>query len=147
MLEQIPHPAEHVVAIRAGGTVTAQELQQAIDLIEMTKKRCPKVSLVAELDNLRWMTLTALLRDLGYGLTQIGELDHYHRAAVITDKEWIKHIAHLEDKLVRKIEIRTFSHKEHSAAMEWVAELPQGTTQETSDDDDEEPEQKGYHGA
>ena len=62
---------------------------------------------------------------------------------MITDKEWIKHIAHLEDKLVRKIEIRTFSHKEHSAAMEWVAELPEAAT----DDADEEPEQKGYHGA
>ncbi|MBY6207919.1 MULTISPECIES: STAS/SEC14 domain-containing protein [Halomonas] len=143
MLEQIPHPADHVVAIRAGGTVTAQELQQAIDLIEAAKKRYPKVSMVAELDDLRWMTLTALLRDLGYGLTQIGELDHYHRAAVITDKEWIKHVAHLEDRLVKKIEIRTFSHKERDAAMAWVAALPPGADSASED----EPERDGYHGA
>ncbi|GHE20268.1 STAS/SEC14 domain-containing protein [Halomonas urumqiensis] len=139
MLEFITHPAEHVVAIRVGGVVTARELQQAIDAIETAKRHHPRVSMLAELDGLRWMTLTALLKDLGYSLTQLGDLAHYHRAAVITDKELIKHIAKLEDRLFKAMEIRTFSHREHAAAMRWVGELPKG--------DHENPEEDGYHGA
>ncbi|ERS87763.1 MULTISPECIES: STAS/SEC14 domain-containing protein [Halomonas] len=139
MLEFITHSAPHVVAMKVGGVVTGRELQRAIDAIEAAKRDHPRVSLLAELDGLRWMTLTALLKDVGYGLTQLGDLSRYHRAAVITDKEWVKHIAHLEDRLFKAIEIRTFPHREYAAAREWVAELPQG--------EHESPEEDGYHGA
>ncbi|MDN3521167.1 STAS/SEC14 domain-containing protein [Halomonas ramblicola] len=139
MLELIPHPADHVVAMKAGGTVTAQELQRAIDALEAAKQAHQRVSMVAELDDLRWMTLTALIRDIGYGLTQLGDLEHYYRVAVITDKEWIKHIAHLEERLFRTLEIRTFPRRERDAAMAWVGELPSGAS--------DEPEEDGYHGA
>ncbi|MGQ7249328.1 STAS/SEC14 domain-containing protein [Halomonas sp. V046] len=140
MLELTHPPASHVVAMKASGTITANELQKAIDAIEAHKNKHPRINMVAELDDLRWMTFTALLRDIGYGLTQIGDIKRYHRAAVITDKEWIKHIAHLEDRLFKALEIRTFASKERAAAMAWVAEVPPGS-------EDGEPEQDGYHGA
>lgn len=139
MLAFITHPSAHVVAIKVGGVVTAHELQQAIDAIEAAKRDHPRVSLLAELDDLRWMTFTALLKDLGYSLTQLGDLGHYHRAAVITDKQWIKHVAQLEDRLFKAMEIRTFPHREHAAAMRWIGELPKGNH--------EDPEEDGYHGA
>ncbi|MDI5984774.1 STAS/SEC14 domain-containing protein [Halomonas sp. M4R5S39] len=139
MLEFISHPADHVVAMKAGGVVTARELQRAIDAIEAAKKAHPTISMVAEIDDLRWMTLTALMKDIGYGLTQLGDLQHYYRAAVITDREWVKHLAHLEERLFRALEIRTFPKRERSAAMAWAGELPRGAH--------EEPEEDGYHGA
>lgn len=139
MLELIAHPADHVVAIQARGTLTAGELQRAIDAIEAAKSAHVRVSLVVEIDDLRWLTLTALLKDIGYGLTQLGDLEHYHRAAVITDREWIEHIAHLEERLFKAVEIRTFPRCEREAAMAWAGELPKGAH--------ENPEEDGYHGA
>ncbi len=139
MLDLISHPAEHVVAMKAGGVVTAHELQRAIDAIEAAKRAHPRVSLVVEVDALRWLTLTALLKDIGYGLTQLGDLEHYHRAAVVTDQEWVKHLAHLEERLFKAVEIRTFPKRDHAAAMAWASELPKG--------DHEDPEEDGYHGA
>ncbi|GEN24321.1 STAS/SEC14 domain-containing protein [Halomonas cupida] len=139
MLECLPPPAPHVVAMKLGGTISASELQKAIDAIETAKRDHDRISMVAEIDGLRWMTLTALLKDVGYGLTQIGEFKHYHRAAVITDQEWIKHIAHLEEKLFKAIEIKTFPPTERQAAMDWVSQLPNGQR--------ETPEEDGYHGA
>lgn len=139
MLDLISHPVGHVVAMKAGGVVTAQELQRAIDAIEAAKRAHPRVSLVVEIDALRWLTLTALLKDIGYGLTQLGDLEHYHRAAVVTDQEWVKHLAHLEERLFKAVEIRTFPKRDHAAAMAWVGELPKG--------DHESPEEDGYHGA
>ncbi|MDR9438357.1 MAG: STAS/SEC14 domain-containing protein [Halomonas sp.] len=139
MLDLISHPADHVVAIKAGGVVTAEELQYAIDAIEAAKRAHPRVSLMAELDDLRWMTLPALMKDIGYGLTQLGDLDHYYRAAIVTDESWVKHIAHLEDRLFKVVEVGTFARHDRAAAMAWVGELPRG--------DHENPEEDGYHGA
>jgi hypothetical protein len=139
MLDLISHPAEHVVAMKASGVVTGQELQCAIDAIEAAKRAHPRISLVVEIDGLRWLTLTALMKDVGYGLTQLGDLEHYHRAAVVTDQEWVKHLAHLEERLFKAVEIRTFPTREHAEAMAWAAALPRG--------DHEDPEEDGYHGA
>lgn len=139
MLDLISHPADHVVAMKAGGIVTGRELQRAIDAIEAAKRDHPVISLVIEVENLRLMTLTALLKDIGYGLTQLGDLDHYHRAAVVTDQAWIEHIAHLEERLFKAVDIRTFSCRERAAAMAWAGELPRGAH--------EDPEEDGYHGA
>lgn len=139
MLDLISHPADHVVAMKVGGIVTGSELQHAIDAIEAAKRDHPVISLVVEIENLRLMTLTALLKDVGYGLTQLGDLDCYHRVAVVTDQTWIEHIAHLEERLFKAVEIRTFSRNERVAAMAWVGELPKGAH--------EDPEEDGYHGA
>ncbi|UYG07347.1 STAS/SEC14 domain-containing protein [Halomonas sp. M4R1S46] len=139
MLDLISHPAGHVVAMNAGGVVTARELQRAIDAIEAAKRAHPRVSLVVEIDGLRWLTLTALLKDIGYGLTQLGDLEHYHRAAVVTDQEWVKHLTHLEERLFKAVEVRTFPKRDHAAAMAWAGELPKG--------EHEDPEDDGYHGA
>ncbi|MGM0914380.1 MAG: STAS/SEC14 domain-containing protein [Pseudomonadota bacterium] len=139
MLDLITHSAGHVVAIKAGGMVTGQELQRAIDAIEAAKRSHPLVSLVIIIDDLRWMTLGALLKDVGYGLTQLGDLKRYHRAAVVTDQAWLKHVAHLEERLFSAVEIHTFARRDHAAAMGWAAELPKGAH--------ESPEEDGYHGA
>lgn len=124
MLELITAPAPHVVAMRAAGRVTATELQQAIDTIEEAKQRHARVSLYAEIDAMRWMTGSALLRDLGYGLTQLGQLSHFYRAAVVTDRRWLRTLATLENRLFRPLEIQVFNNSEKQAALEWVAELP-----------------------
>ncbi|MEQ6916603.1 STAS/SEC14 domain-containing protein [Halomonas aquatica] len=127
MLELIPGEAPHVVALRASGKVDADDLQQAIDAIEQAKQAHPKVSLYAEIDDMRWMTFTALLRDLGYGLTQIGELSHYHRVAMVTDHSWLRPLAELESRLFRPLEVRVFPAQERAAARAWILHLPEAS--------------------
>ncbi|PSJ20985.1 STAS/SEC14 domain-containing protein [Halomonas sp. ND22Bw] len=124
MLELLPSGADHVVAMKVSGRVTAPDLQVAIDAIEATKKTQPRISLYAEIDEMRWMTFTAFLRDLGYGLTQIGDLNRYYRAAVLSDKHWVRHLTRLENHLFKSMEIRTFTHRHKPDALEWVAHLP-----------------------
>ncbi|SHF05035.1 SpoIIAA-like [Modicisalibacter ilicicola DSM 19980] len=124
MLELIAAPASHVVAMRISGCVDADELQRGIDAIEQAKQVHPKISFFIEIDHLRWMTGTALVRDIGYGLTQFGRLHHFHRAAVVTDQQWIRTIATIENHLFNPIEVRPFTSREKEAAMKWVCELP-----------------------
>ncbi|MGC3874303.1 STAS/SEC14 domain-containing protein [Halomonas sp. GXIMD04776] len=131
MLELITAPAPHVIAMRVSGCITADELQHGIDAIEQAKQTHDKISLYTEVDNLRWMTGTALVRDIGYGLTQFGRLHHFHRAAVVADQQWLRTIATVENQLFKSLEIRPFTPAERETAMKWVCELPnKGTSQE-----------------
>lgn len=127
MLELMPGTVPHVVALRASGRVDAHDLQQAIDAIEQAKQAHSRISLYAEIDDIRWMTFTALLRDLGYGLTQIGELTHYHRVAVVTDRAWMRPLAELENRLFYPLTVRTFPTRDAEDAREWVSQLPEAS--------------------
>lgn len=132
MIELLPSGATHVAAFRASGRVNVDDLQQAIDAIEEVKKAQPRVSIYAEIDDMRWMTATALLRDLGYGLSQLGDLQHFYRAAVVTDRQWIRPIAQIETLLFRPLEVRVFATQDKEAAREWVRHLPEGPEAATS---------------
>nr|WP_298378522.1 STAS/SEC14 domain-containing protein [uncultured Halomonas sp.] len=131
MLELIAAPAPHVVAMRVSGCIDANELQHGIDAIEQAKKSHDKISFYIEVDNLRWMTGTALVRDIGYGLTQFGRMDHFHRIAVVSDQQWMRSVASVQNQLFSSIEVRPFKKEEKETAMQWACELlDTGTTPE-----------------
>ena len=125
MIELLPSGAAHLVAMRISGRIDGRDLKCIIDAIEETKRQHPRVSFYVELDQLRWMTATALLRDVGYGLTQLSELSHYYRAAVVSDKRWVKRLVRLEDRLFRSLEMRVFPTHQHNIALEWARHLPE----------------------
>ena len=131
MIELTPSDAPHVIAMRASGRVDEKDLQRVIDTIEDLKKTQPRISLYAELDEMRWMTFTAFLRDLGYGLTQVGEMDRFYRAAIVTDKQWMKHIVRLDNRLFREFETRTFPIRDKEAAWTWVRHQPDAPSAES----------------
>jgi len=124
MLELITAPVAHVVALRVSGRLDVRELQTAIDAIEAAKRAHPRISLYSEIDALRWVSASALLRDLGYGLTQLGQLSHFHRAAAVTDQRWLRPIVAAENQLFRPLEVRLFANARKAEAMAWACELP-----------------------
>ncbi|SDL43170.1 SpoIIAA-like [Franzmannia pantelleriensis] len=125
MIELLPSGAAHLVAMRVSGRVDGNDLQTIIDAIEAAKHQHPRISFYVELDQMRWMTATALLRDVGYGLTQLSELSHYYRAAVVSDKRWVRRLVRLEDRLFRSLEMRVFPTHQHDTALEWARHLPE----------------------
>ncbi|WP_168014793.1 STAS/SEC14 domain-containing protein [Halomonas salinarum] len=136
MIELLPSEASHVVALRASGRVSADDLQEAIDAIEALKKTHERVSLYAEIDEMRWMTLSAIMRDLGYGLTQIGDLEHYHRAALVTDHDWLRPLVSIENQLFKPLEVRVFDTHHKDEAKEWVRQLPTAPENASADNAD-----------
>lgn len=133
MLEQIAAPTLHVVAMRVSGSIDADELQRGIDAIEHAKRNHDKISLFIEVDNLRWMTGTALVRDIGYGLTQFGRMHHFHRVAVVSDQQWVRSVASVENQLFASLEVRPFKKEEKENAMQWACELPEADTSAKED--------------
>lgn len=122
MIEVIPSP-ENVVAFRVAGTVTADDYDKVIPTIEEKLSHYNEIGVLTDLSGFEDMTADALKRDLQYGLSKLGEFHRFKRAAVISDKQWIKAATDMAGALFPQIEARVFPEKEKSQAMSWVSDV------------------------
>lgn len=120
MIEIIPAP-ENVAAFRVADTLTAADYDEVIPAIEKKLSNHQNIGVLADLTNFTDMTGDALRRDLQYGLSKFGEFHRFKRAAVISDKQWIKAATNMTAALFPQIEARVFPEDETAEAMEWVA--------------------------
>lgn len=120
MFEFTETAADDLVGIRVKGKVTAKDIERAIGKIESKLKQHDQVSLVAEIEELSGISPGALLKDITYGLQQLPHLDRFHRAAVVTDKRWIRAAVKLESRILPSVEVNSFYRREREAAYEWA---------------------------
>jgi hypothetical protein len=124
MIERLHPPAPHVVALRAGGRITSEDVGRAQAALDDALKRHDRVSFFVVLDGVGWIDPAALLRDLGYSLGQLKNLPRFHRAAVVTGQGWVRAAVGAEDALLPGVEARAFAPGDRAAAEAWVAERP-----------------------
>ncbi len=124
MLEIIEPPAPHVLALRASGRIEADEVTRAADAIRALMGEHPRVSMFADLTGMTGMSAEALARDLRAGVSLMGELKRFMRAAVVTDTDWIAAIVRFENRIVPHIEMRVFGPLERAEALKWAAGIP-----------------------
>lgn len=128
MIEIIPAP-DHVAAFRIAGTLNAQDYDLMIPRIEEKLRGHEEIGVFVDLEDFEDMTGDALKRDIGYGIDKIGELHRFNRAAITTDKQWVKAVTEMADALFPQIEARVFAPDEKDEALVWVAR---------TDEDDED---------
>ncbi|GAB2794505.1 hypothetical protein GCM10027040_20960 [Halomonas shantousis] len=124
MIEFLPSPAPHVVAMRASGKLNETDLEQAIDRLEAKKREESRISVYADIDAMSAMSIAAILKDMGYGLSQLRQLIRFYRIAVISDRSWIKHMVDWENRLMSAPEISVFTTTQKDAASDWVRQTP-----------------------
>ncbi|RWO56122.1 STAS/SEC14 domain-containing protein [Mesorhizobium sp.] len=122
VIEVISAP-ENVAAFRVAGTVTAEDYDKIIPTIEVKLREHEEIGILADLTDLEDMTGDALRRDLQYGLSKLGELHRFQRAAVVSEKQWIKAATEMTGALSPQIEARAFPADEKTQALEWVARV------------------------
>lgn len=122
MIEIVPAP-DHVAAFRIAGTLEAQDYDEMIPRIEDRLKGHEKIGIFVDLEGLEDITGDAMQRDIKYGIDKLGELHRFGRAAVATDKQWIKAATQLADSLFPQIDARVFDLDEKDEAIEWVSRV------------------------
>ncbi|MCB5175846.1 SpoIIAA family protein [Microvirga lenta] len=120
MLEIIP-ASDQVVAMRASGRIDESDIERSIAAVEAALARQDRIALYAEID-IAGITPGALTRDIGYGLGKLRELHRFPRAAVVTDQEWVRWIARVEQAILPGVEVRIFPPAEKDAALAWASE-------------------------
>jgi hypothetical protein len=113
----------NIAAFRVAGTVTAEDYDKIIPALEEKLNEHEEIGILADLTDLEDMTRDALRRDLQYGLSKLGELHRFQRAAVVSEKQWIKAATEMTGALFPQIEARVFPADEKTQALEWVARV------------------------
>jgi hypothetical protein len=123
MLEKLDSP-KHLVAMRLSGGMTASDVEQAYKAIEEAIKTNDRISFFAEVDPSLHLTAQGLFKDAIEGLSHIGKMKHYYRAAVVTDKGWMAAAARVEGLVFSSIDVRVFEPGDRDKAFAWASEKP-----------------------
>jgi hypothetical protein len=118
-LELLP-AQDGVIAMRATGLLDLTDIERGIAAVDEALSTHARLAIFAEVD-MTGMTARALLKDISYGLSMLGKLRRFWRAAVVTDQHWVRWIARAENALF-PVEIRVFPLAAKEEAMAWVSE-------------------------
>ena len=123
MIELLESP-DHVVAYRISGTIDGEDYDRMIEVLEARLKTHPKVGIVADMTGFTDMTGVAVAKDFRYNLSKLGEWSRFPRAALVTDKTWMKGLVKTLDPIFPQFEARTFEPGHASEAIAWAADIP-----------------------
>lgn len=118
-----PAPA-HLLAARVTGKLTREDIDAFEARLDALLEDHERISVLVEIDGLRGMEPAAILKDLRLGLRGLGQLGRFHRAAVVTDLDWVRTVASWESGLVRTLEVRAFAPADRAEAFAWAGEAP-----------------------
>jgi hypothetical protein len=119
-----PPALDRVVALRVTGRVDEHDIERGIQAIEAALDRHKRISLLVEIE-ITGMTAGAFTRDLSYSLGKLRDLHRFSRVAVVTSQDWLKTLAHVQDRILPHVEVRAFSPPEREEAVAWVSQPAQ----------------------
>ena len=115
--------APHVLGYRVHGDVSAEDVARVTRALDTKTTVLDRINVYAELEHLGRIAPEAMFKDLVYGLQHLDLLRRVDRAAVVTDTDWVKTVAHLED-LFLPFEVQHFPLAEREAALAWAERMP-----------------------
>ena len=117
MVEIVLTRADRVIGFRVDGQIQTADFDRISDIVEEKLKSHQKLRMYAEIKSLKGMSLEAFLKDLKFS---IKHHERFEKAAIVSDKDWLRKIVAVEDKLLNGIEMKSFTFSEEQDAMAWI---------------------------
>lgn len=124
MIEILESP-KHLVAMKLSGSLTADDISKAYKAAEDALKENERVSFFTEIEDSMGFTVEGAVKDLFEGVSHLGRLSKYYRAAVVTNKGWIGALARVEGLVFSSIDVRVFAPADREKAFAWASEPPE----------------------
>lgn len=123
MIEILPAP-EHVAAFRMEGRLTADDYGRLAAHIDAKLAANPIVHVYADATLFDDITPEALAKDFAYSFGKITDWPRFRRAALVTDKGWMKLLVKATAPFVPTIDYRVFGPGEQAEALTWASTAP-----------------------
>ena len=94
-------------------------LDAVAEALEAALAKHDKVRFYAEMETFGGVAMDALFQDLKFGLRH---WQQFEREAVVTDRDWMRRLALLADKLLPSIEVKVFAGDDVDSAKTWICE-------------------------
>jgi len=118
MFKILDFTQNNVIAFEVSGKIEKEDYDKLTPILEKTEREYDKINLFIELNELKGMTLKALLEDIKTYFKNIRKI----RKAAIVGKNGIEKGLTEATNFVVHAEIRYFSRKEYESARKWITE-------------------------
>lgn len=106
--------------ISMSGRLDSEAMRKALDELSDACAGISDGTMLFDVVDYHLPTLSAISIEFARLPKMLGLIRRFSRAAVLTDKAWLKTISELEGKLIPGLEIRAFERDQRTAAVRWL---------------------------
>ena len=119
MLE-ITRVGDDRIELRMSGSLDAEQMRRALDEISDKVQGIENGVMLYEVIDFKLPTPQAIVIEFGRLPSMLGLMRRFRKAAVLTDRAWLKKVSEFEGALIPGLEIRAFGRDERAAADAWL---------------------------
>ncbi len=108
--------------IEMSGKLDAEKMKVALDELISKSKNIKNGKIMYDVIDFHLPSLGAIGIELSHLPSLFGLIKNFHRAAVLTDKIWIKKVSELEGSFYPGVEIKGFNRDQKAEAEAWLEE-------------------------
>ena len=107
--------------IEMSGKLDAEDMKIALDELVSNSKNIENGKMLYEIIDFHLPSLGAIGIEFSRLPSMFGLIKKFNRAAVLTDKTWLKKVSELEGTLYPGLEIKAFSRDQKAEAEDWLS--------------------------
>ncbi|MGD2098404.1 MAG: STAS/SEC14 domain-containing protein [Desulfobacterales bacterium] len=120
MFKVIPNGVNRI-DIQLSGKLSAEDMKIALDELADKSKHIENGKMLYEIINFHLPSLAAISIEFSRIPAMWGLMKKFNRAAVLTDKDWLKKISEFEGVLFPGLEIKAFDRDQKAEAEAWLS--------------------------
>ena len=107
--------------IELSGKLNTEEMKIALDELESKSKDIENGKMLYEIIDFHIPSLGAIAVEFSRLPSMLGLMKKFDRAAVLTDKTWLKKVSEFEGQLFPGLEIKAFGRDQKEEAEAWLS--------------------------
>ncbi|CCK81248.1 SpoIIAA family protein [Desulfobacula toluolica] len=117
---KITQNGKNRIDIELSGKLDSKEMKIALDELEEKSKIIENGKMLYDVIDFHIPSIGAIVIEFSRLPSMFGLIKKFSKAAVLTDKNWIKNVSELEGALIPGLEIKAFSKEEKKDAEAWL---------------------------
>jgi len=107
--------------IEMSGSLNAEEMKVALDELVSKSEHIENGKMLYDVVDYHLPSLSAIAIEFSRLPSMFGFLKKFNRAAVLTDKSWLKKVSEFEGALIPGLDIKAFDRNQRDEAEAWLS--------------------------
>ena len=117
---EVTRNGDNRLDIQLSGKLNSEEMKVALDDLTRQSEGIENGKMLYEITDFHIPSLGAIAIEFSRLPSMFGLIKKFKRAAVLTDKTWLKKASEIEGALIPGLEIKAFDSDQKSKAEEWL---------------------------
>jgi hypothetical protein len=110
-----------ILAYRVEGKLDSADVARAFNAVDERLAKNAKIRVYAEIVSLTGMSVNAVWEDFRKSIEHWDVLPRIEKVALVTDIEWLRRAARMEDRMFRRLQMEAYTLAESEEARAWLA--------------------------